>query len=273
MRSRRRLRLAAPLLAACALIGPAAAQPALAARRIAPAATAAGDGSAPAARAVRVVREVRRVPESRFTCITIRVPRDHFRAADRATVDVTFGVLRASSGHRARRLRHRHRRSRDERPRRRPTATPTRSIHAITRGLRHRLLRPARDRPVGAPPVPGGGARVLHRAGRAHGQRRPGARLRRRVPGLRARLRRRDGRRSGRPPLLLDGAGGGGSRRDPRRARGRTPRPVWRELRDAARPDLCGGSPRSRAQPLPGRPRGPDADRLPVLQRGCQGVR
>ncbi len=35
-------------------------------------------------------------PESRFTCITLRVPRDHFGAADGPTFDVTFGLLRAS---------------------------------------------------------------------------------------------------------------------------------------------------------------------------------
>jgi pimeloyl-ACP methyl ester carboxylesterase len=38
-------------------------------------------------------------PESRFTCITLRVPRDHFSAASNATFDVTFGLLKAT-GHR-----------------------------------------------------------------------------------------------------------------------------------------------------------------------------
>ena len=35
-------------------------------------------------------------PDSIFTCITLRVPRDHFAAVGGATFDVTFGLLRAS---------------------------------------------------------------------------------------------------------------------------------------------------------------------------------
>jgi pimeloyl-ACP methyl ester carboxylesterase len=35
-------------------------------------------------------------PESRFTCITLRVPRDHFGPAGGPTFDVTFGLLRAT---------------------------------------------------------------------------------------------------------------------------------------------------------------------------------
>ena len=35
-------------------------------------------------------------PDSRFSCITLRVPRDHFGPADGATFDVTFGLLRAT---------------------------------------------------------------------------------------------------------------------------------------------------------------------------------
>ncbi len=38
-------------------------------------------------------------PESRFTCITLRVPRDHFSSASNATFDVTFALQKAT-GHR-----------------------------------------------------------------------------------------------------------------------------------------------------------------------------
>lgn len=55
--------------------------------------TAATPGSA------QVVRQ-RPCPDSRFTCITLRLPRDHFAAPGGPTFDITFGLLRASSGHR-----------------------------------------------------------------------------------------------------------------------------------------------------------------------------
>lgn len=44
---------------------------------------------------VTVVREAP-CPDSEFTCVTLRVPRDHFGPAGGATFDVTFGVLRAT---------------------------------------------------------------------------------------------------------------------------------------------------------------------------------
>lgn len=45
--------------------------------------------------APEVVRE-QDCPDSDFTCITLRLPRDHFAEADGQTVDVTFGLLRAT---------------------------------------------------------------------------------------------------------------------------------------------------------------------------------
>ena len=47
----------------------------------------------------KVVRQ-RPCPDSEFTCITLRVLRDHFGPANGPTFDVTFALLRASSGHR-----------------------------------------------------------------------------------------------------------------------------------------------------------------------------
>jgi hypothetical protein len=59
-------------------------------------AAAVGTNAAVNPRATRVVR-TRACPESRFTCITLRVPRDHFSsAANGPTFDVTFGLLRAT---------------------------------------------------------------------------------------------------------------------------------------------------------------------------------
>ncbi|MGZ8481266.1 MAG: alpha/beta hydrolase [Candidatus Limnocylindria bacterium] len=54
----------------------------------------AGDVEAPGG--VEVVGEDA-CPESEFTCITLRVPRDHFAAPGGPTFDVTFGLLRATS--------------------------------------------------------------------------------------------------------------------------------------------------------------------------------
>jgi len=42
-----------------------------------------------------VVRE-RKCPDSEFTCITLRLPQDHFAESGGSTVDVTFGLLRAT---------------------------------------------------------------------------------------------------------------------------------------------------------------------------------
>lgn len=39
-----------------------------------------------------------RCPDSDFSCITLRVPRDHFAPSGGPTIDVTFALLRASSG-------------------------------------------------------------------------------------------------------------------------------------------------------------------------------
>ncbi len=44
----------------------------------------------------KVVRTEPCPDESRFTCITLRVPRDHFSSASGATFDVTFGLLKAT---------------------------------------------------------------------------------------------------------------------------------------------------------------------------------
>ena len=115
--------------------------------------------------------------DSIFTCITLRVPRDHFSsAANGPTFDVTFGLLKATG------------------PRKGVFVTATGGpgtsglavadsyTERVRRGhhreLRHRLLRPARGRRVGAAPVPRGGPRVLHDRRRPDRLPRPGPCLR-----------------------------------------------------------------------------------------------
>ena len=69
---------------------------------VAPAAAAT---STPTARAMaspdgtRLVRQ-RPCPESEFTCVTLRVPADHFAPPGGPMIDVTFAIHRATSGHR-----------------------------------------------------------------------------------------------------------------------------------------------------------------------------
>ncbi|MDQ2966640.1 MAG: alpha/beta hydrolase [Chloroflexota bacterium] len=91
MGARRRLALLGVfvLVASTQAVGPAAASRSPGASRYA---GAAGGPSAPA-----LVRE-RPCPESIFTCVTLRMPRDHFGPAGGPTFDVTFGLLRASGG-------------------------------------------------------------------------------------------------------------------------------------------------------------------------------
>ncbi len=60
-------------------------------------ATSAATGRTPAG--VRVLSQ-QPCPDSIFTCVRLRVPRDHFDPGSSATFDVTFAIHRASSGHR-----------------------------------------------------------------------------------------------------------------------------------------------------------------------------
>jgi pimeloyl-ACP methyl ester carboxylesterase len=59
-------------------------------------AVATGSPVATASQPAPMVVQTKPCPDSVFTCMTLRVPRDHFAAAGGPTFDVTFGLLRAS---------------------------------------------------------------------------------------------------------------------------------------------------------------------------------
>ena len=189
-------------------------------------------------------------PESRFECVTLAVPSDHF-AAGSATWDVTFAIERAKG------------------PRVGTyvviTGGPGTSgilaadcyadfypasfaehmdiVFFDQRGIG--LSRPFQCRrgergvlPQHRP-IPRTAAKPRRRAGR---------------PQPTSRLPRRGRRPGGGPAAVLDGTGRGGPRGDPAVPGRRQAGPVRRELRDAVRPDVRRAVSRAHQDPLPRRP-------------------
>ena len=201
--------------------------------------------------------------ESRFECITLSVPRDHY-TADGPTWDVTFAIQRAtkqrlgtfvvitggpgSSGIA----------SADGYTDYYPTSIPeSYDIVFLDQrgvGLSHPIQCPTATAPSTAAPC--------HRT-IPPGPQRPERWRRRTWTTAWPRPRGPGG-----PPVLCDAPGRRGPRGDPRLPRRRHDAPLRRELRNTVRADLRHAPPGPHRHPVPGRPRRPHPRRRQLLRGG-----
>ena len=213
-----------------------------------------------------------RAPTSSFTCITLRVPRDHFSSAQRPTFDVTFGLhegdrpaARASSSRRP------------AAPGRAASPSRTATRSAFDPGITENydiVFFDQRGVGVSEPLQCPEAALAFYSTDAvptvSHAQALAYAGAR---EDVRRRLHRRDRRRPVGAAVLRDAPGGRGPRGVPRLPQGRQARPLRRELRHAVRPDIRRRPPEPGPGALRRRAGRPDPRRLRVLGGRRRGDR